>query len=85
MNYDIAYLVNYIKKYMTINEGDILLTGSSDRTIYVNANDAIEARIRCGGETMARVAAHMVPRAESKVMKERSSSSGDAKSLSSGT
>ena len=71
MNYDIAYLVNYIKKYMTINQGDILLTGSDDQRIYLNPNDRIEARLKCGGETMAEVAAHMVPRPEGKIIKSR--------------
>ena len=61
MNYDLTYLVNYITKYMTINAGDIILLGSSERKIYLKENDEVALRLKCGGETVAEVLAHTVP------------------------
>jgi acylpyruvate hydrolase len=53
MHFKINNLVSYISSFMSINEGDLLLTGTPMGVGPVNQGDRVEAFVRFNDKTLA--------------------------------
>ncbi len=53
MHFKINFLISYISKYMTLNEGDLILTGTPMGVGPVQQGDHVQANIKFNEKTLA--------------------------------
>jgi len=53
MHYKIPFLISYISQTLTLNEGDILLTGTPAGVGPIEHDDIIEGSLKQGEEVLA--------------------------------
>ena len=55
MKHNIIFLISYISKVMTLNKGDLILTGTPGGVGQLNNGDTVSVRIEGLGETKNKV------------------------------
>jgi acylpyruvate hydrolase len=56
MHFKIDEIISYVSKYITLNQGDLLLTGTPAGVGSVKKGDQVEAFARLGDSTLASLA-----------------------------
>lgn len=55
MHYKIDELIHYASQYMTLNEGDLILTGTPEGVGPVRVGDEVDGRLVDGGKDLAKL------------------------------
>lgn len=56
MHFKIDEIISYVSRYITLNQGDLLLTGTPSGVNSVKKGDRVEAFARLGQEVVATLA-----------------------------
>lgn len=55
MHYKIEEIIEYVSKYVTVNEGDLILTGTPEGVGPVRKGDRIDGKLLQGEDAIARL------------------------------
>jgi acylpyruvate hydrolase len=60
MHYKIEDIIEYVSKYMTLNEGDLILTGTPDGVGPICVGDKVEGRLLEGENVVSKLSFEVV-------------------------